>query len=159
MAHFYLKGIEYLAIVDRHSGMLSVHATAFKGSKEMLRILWLHCHRNEIPRDICTDGSLIFCFCLHETQDFFSRFHFKHRIGSVANAHLNLLGEFAIKNLKHILRDIVWGTGNLDSDAVTQALLSPANTPCKVLKKSPVQFAYGRSLTDFPPRNIESRLS
>ena len=42
MDHFFLKGIEYLAIVDRHSGMLSVHATAFKGSRELLRILRLH---------------------------------------------------------------------------------------------------------------------
>ena len=25
MDHFYLKGVEYLKIVDRHSGMLSVH--------------------------------------------------------------------------------------------------------------------------------------
>ena len=32
MDHFFLKGIEYLAIVDQHSGMLSVHCTAFKGS-------------------------------------------------------------------------------------------------------------------------------
>ena len=33
MDHFYLKGVEFLAIVDRHSGMLSVHCTAFKGAK------------------------------------------------------------------------------------------------------------------------------
>ena len=39
MDHFFLKGIYYLAIVNRHSGMLSVHATALKGSRELLRIL------------------------------------------------------------------------------------------------------------------------
>ena len=37
--HFFLKGIEYLAIVDNHSGMLSVHLTNFKESRELLRIL------------------------------------------------------------------------------------------------------------------------
>ena len=60
MDHFFLNGIEYLAIVDRHSGMLSVHCTAFKGSKELLRILRLHCQRNGIPREVFSGGSSIF---------------------------------------------------------------------------------------------------
>ena len=63
-----------------------------------------------------------------------------------------------MKHLKRILRDIVGGTGNLDSDAVTQALLSHANTPCKVLKKSQAQLAYGRCLKDFFPQNVDSLL-
>ena len=129
--------------MDRHSGMLSVHCTAFKGSKELLRILQLHCQKNGIPREICTDGSTI--FGLHKTQDFFRRFHITHMVSSVANAHWNL----RIEHLKRILRDIVGGSAYLDSDAVMQALLSHANTPCKVLKKSPAQLAYGRCLNDF----------
>ena len=32
--HFFLKGNEFLAIVDRHSGMLSVHSTNYRGSLE-----------------------------------------------------------------------------------------------------------------------------
>ena len=154
MDHFFLKGIEYLAIVDRHSGILSVHATDFKGSTELLRILRRHCQRNGIPREICTDGSLI--FLSHETQDFFKRFHIKHRVSTVLNAHSNLRGELAVKSLKRILREYVGGTGNLDSDAITQALLSHANTPCKILKLSPAQLAFGRCLKDFFPRNVES---
>ena len=43
MDHFFFKGIEYLAIVNRHSGMMSVHSTNFKGFRELLRILRLHC--------------------------------------------------------------------------------------------------------------------
>ena len=68
MDHFFLKGIEYLAIVDRHSGMLSVHCTAFKGSKELIRILRLHCQKNGIPREVFSDGSSI--FCSHKRKDF-----------------------------------------------------------------------------------------
>ena len=30
----FFKGVEYLAIADRHSGMLSVHATAHRGVTE-----------------------------------------------------------------------------------------------------------------------------
>ena len=87
MDHFFLKGVEYLAIVDRHSGMLSVHSTNFKGSKELLRILRLHCQRNGIPREICSDGYSI--FLSHETQDFFKRYNITHRVSSVANPHSN----------------------------------------------------------------------
>ena len=94
MDHFFLKGIEYLAIVDRHSGMLSVHYTAFKGSKELIRILRLHCQKN---------GSSI--FCSHETKDFFRRFNIIHRVSSVSNAHSNLRSELSMKHLKRILRD------------------------------------------------------
>ena len=50
--NFFLKGIEYLAIVDRQSGMLSVHLTNFKGLRELLRILRLHCQQNGISREI-----------------------------------------------------------------------------------------------------------
>ena len=136
--------------------MLSVHCTAFKGSKELIRILRLHCQKNGIPREVFSDGSSI--FCSHKTKDFFRRFNIIHRVSSVSNAHSNLRSELSVKYLKRILRDIVGGTGNLDSDAVTQALLSHANTPCKVLKKSPAQLAFGRCLKDFFPRNVESLL-
>ena len=44
----------------------------------------------------------------------------------------------------------------MNSDAVTQALLAHANTPCKTLKLSPAQLAYGRTLKDFFPRNVET---
>ena len=53
MDHFFLKRIEFWAIVDRHSGMLSVHRTAYKGAKELIRILRLHCQRNGTPQQGC----------------------------------------------------------------------------------------------------------
>ena len=136
--------------------MLSVHCTAFKGSKELIRILRLHCQRNGIPRVVYSDGSSI--FCSHETKEFFKRFHIDHVVSSVSNPHSNFCSELSVKHLKRILRDIVGGTGSLDSDAVTQALLSHANTPCKILKKSPAQLAFGRCLKDFFPRNVKSLL-
>ena len=36
--------------------------------------------------------------------------------------------------------------------------VSHANTPCKILKKSPAQLAFGRCLKDFFPRNVKSLL-
>ena len=51
-----------------------------------------------------------------------------------------------------MLRDIVSGTGSLDNDAVTKALLCYANTKFRVLNKSPAEMAFGRCLKDFFPR-------
>ena len=48
--HFFLKGNEFLALVDRHSGMMSCHNTNYKGAKEFLKILRVHCQKNGIPR-------------------------------------------------------------------------------------------------------------
>ena len=131
MDHFFLKGIEFFAIGERHSGMLSVHHTAYKGAKELIRILRVHCKPSGIPRVVYSDGSSI--FCAHETSKFFKRYNV---VSSVANPHSNFCLKLSVKHLKRILRDIVGGSGNLDSDAVTQALLCHANTKCKVLKKS-----------------------
>ena len=49
-------------------------------------------------------------------------------------------------------------SGNLDSDAVTEALLCHANTKCRVLNKLPAELAYGRCLKDFFPRSVKSLL-
>ena len=83
-------------------------------------------------------------FMSHETQDF-RRYNVTHRVSSVANPHSNNQGELAGKSLKRILRDYVSGTGSFDSDAITQALLAHANIPCKTLKLSPAQLAFGRT--------------
>ena len=79
-------------------------------------------------------------------------------VSSVSNAHSNFCAELSVKHLKRILRDIVGGSGSLDSEAVPQALLCHANTKCKVLKKYPAELAFGRCLKDFFLRNVDSLL-
>ena len=92
-------------------------------------------------------------FMCHETQEFFKRYNIHHRVSSVANPHSNNCSELCVKSLKRILREYVSGTGCLDNDTITQAVLAHANTPCKVLGKSPAQLAYGRRPKDFFPRS------
>ena len=112
--------------------------------------------RNGIPVSIYTDGSS--AFTSFEVKDFFERYNIKHYVSSVANAHGNLRAEVGVRILKRILRDIVTETGCLNSDAVTEALLSYHNTKCRVLGKSPSEIANGRVLKDFLPRDISSLL-
>ena len=90
--------MEYFAIADRHSGMLSVHATAHRGAKELLKILRLHYQRSGIPRCIYTDGSSI--FCAQEVKEFFKRYDIEHIVSSVSNPHANLRSEVSVKILK-----------------------------------------------------------
>jgi hypothetical protein len=154
--HFYLKGVEFLAVSDRHSGMISVHATRHRGSKEYLKILRQHCVRNGVPVSIYTDGSSVFTSA--EVKDFCERYNIKHFVSSVSNPHSNLRAEVGVRILKRILRDIVTETGNLNTDAVTEALLIYHNTKCQVLGKSPSELANGRILKDFLPRDFSTLL-
>ena len=78
MDHFFLPGVEYLVIADRHSGMLSVHVTRHKGSNGVIRILRQHCACQGIPQIVFTDGLSI--FCAQEMKDFFKRFDIEHRV-------------------------------------------------------------------------------
>ena len=96
MDHFFLKGVEYLAIADRHSGMLSVHCSAHQGAKELIKILRVHCQRSGIPRIIFTDGLSI--FCAQEMKDFFKRYDIEHVVSSVSNPHSNLRSEVSEEN-------------------------------------------------------------
>ena len=98
---FFLKGNEFLSLVDRHSGIMSCHSTNYRGSREFLKILRLQCQRNGIPREAFSDGSSI--FMSHETQDFFRRYNIIHRVSSVANPYSNNRGELAVKSFKRIL--------------------------------------------------------
>ena len=136
--------------------MISIHATAHRGAKELLKILRLHCQRSGIPRCVYTDGSSI--FCAHEVKEFFKRYDIGHFVSSVSNPHGNLRSEVSVKILKRMLREIVSGSDSLDNDAVTEALLCYANTKCCVLKKSPAELAFGRRLKDFFPRHVSSLL-
>ena len=72
-------------------------------------------------------------------------------MSSVGNPHGNLRSDLGVKILKRQLRDIVSESGYLNSDAVTQALLSYANTKCRILGKSPSEMANGRTIKDFFP--------
>ena len=105
---------------------------------------------------VYTDGSSI--FCAQEVKDFFKRYDIEHFASSVGHPHANLRSEVSVKILKCMFRDVVSELGNLDSDAVTEALLCYANTKCHVLKKSPAEIALGRCLKDFYPRQVSSLL-
>ena len=84
------------------------------------------------------------CLPVMKLKSFFRKYNIHHRVSTVGNPHANSRSELAVKSLKCLLREYVSGSGCIDNDSVTQALLAHANTPCKVMMKSPAQIAYGR---------------
>ena len=65
--------------------------------------------------------------------------------------------ELAVKTAKRLLRDNTSGSGELDTDCVTRALLQYRNTPLRGLDDSPAEIIFGRRLgvdsgTGFPPQ-------
>ena len=58
--HFFRKANESLALVDRQSGLMSCHLTNYRGAREFLEILRVHCQKNGIQREVCSDGLSIF---------------------------------------------------------------------------------------------------
>ena len=73
-----LKENEFLAIVDRHSGMLSIHLTNYSGSRGFLKILREHIQKWGIPLEVSTDRASI--YMSQETQDFYKKYGIKHRV-------------------------------------------------------------------------------
>ena len=104
-------------MVDRHSGMLSIHHTNYSGSKGFLRILREHIQKYGIPVEVATDGASV--FVSHKTQDFFKKYNIRHRISTVANPHSNSRSELAVKSMKRLLQEYIGQSGCVDNDAVT----------------------------------------
>ena len=63
----------------------------------------------------------------------------------------NTCSEIGGKSAKRLLRENTSITGELDSVAVTKALLQYRNTPDRDTGMSPAELLYGRKLKDFLP--------
>ena len=81
-----------------------------------------------------------------EFESFLKRWNVKHHICSAYNPHSNLLAESCVKNMKRLIRDNVDGKGSLDTDFLTQTLLTYCNTPLRGLGTSPAMILFNRKL-------------
>ena len=102
-----------------------------------------------IAETVTTDGGTTY------TSDAFKecmkQFGVHHRISSVGFPHGNTRGEVAVKTAKRLLRDHLNPVGDLDTVAVTKALLQHRNTPDRDLGFSPAELLFGRKLKDYLP--------
>ena len=102
-----------------------------------------------VPEQLSSDGGPEY------TSDAFQKFlktwGVKHRLSSAYHPQSNGRAEVTVKAMKRLLRDNVDHNGNLDTDAVTRAILQIRNTPESDSGLSPAQILLGRTLRDTLP--------
>ena len=117
---------------------MSCHSTNYRGAREFLKILRMHCQKNGIPREVCLDGSSI---CMsHETREFFKRYNITHGVSSVGNPHSNNRGELSAKSLKRLLREYEARYPYKSVERVGNWRLCPTSKP---QRQTPVEVGSG----------------
>ena len=152
------EGSHYLITVDRFSNWPEVvkvlNSSSNSGSAGLMKSLKRYFATFGVPEELSSDGGPE--FIAKETKNFFERWGVKHRQSSAYYSKSNGRAEAAVKSMKRLLSDNIDASGNLDTDAFTQAILQFRNTPDPANGISPAQILFGRQLRDtlpFVPRS------
>ena len=144
-------GIQYLILVDRYSGWLSViHCgSTTESADELVACLRDYFQTYGVPEELASDGGPT--FLASKTQYFLRSWGVYHRLSSVAFPHSNSRAEVAVKSAKRLIRDNTGPKGRLSTDHFARALLEHRNTPDPDTGLSPAHVIYGRQIRDFIP--------
>ena len=144
-----IKGNQFLIYADRLSGwveVVQVKSTAFKSTKAIL-LKWFQTFG--VPEEISTDGGPPFNGI--EFKEFMERWAIRWRLSSAHYPQSNGRAEAAVKSAKRILMDNIPDSGNLNTEAATQAMLLHRNTPAQGTNVAPAVMLYGKMLRDHLP--------
>ena len=148
-----MNGVNYIAIVDRYSGWLSLFTLAKDDSKHIISVLRNYFARWGIPVELTTDGASV--YISQEMEQFLSRYGVRHRVSSYYYPRGNKLSEVAVKSGKRLVMDNLSANGSLDTDKFMRALLIHRNQTDPVSGLSPAQVIFGRQLRDHLPLQPE----
>ena len=147
---FQIGGHTYLAYCDRLTGWLEIaHLPNGTSSTKIMTKLRNYFTRWGAPEQLSTDGGTN--LVSEEMLTFYRRWRVEIRLSSAQYPQLNGRAEAAVKSSKRIIRSCISGTGSLDNDKVSLAILQYLNTPLRGINKSPAQLATGRQLRDGVP--------
>ena len=146
--YFQLNNHHYLVVVDRYSGWFNIYQGS-GGAKFLINCFTRLFQDVGIAESVTTDGGTT--YTSDAFRDCMKQFGVHHRISSVGFPHGNTRGEVAVKTAKRLLRDHLNPVGDLDTVAVTKALLQHRNTPDRDLGVSPAELLFGRKLKDYLP--------
>lgn len=148
-------GHEYIIVVDRFSGWLSVyHCPDTTNSRHVINILRTHFIIYGCSEELSSDRGSNYISKL--TSDFLKKWGVTQRSSSIYNPHTNMRSETGVKSAKRMLRENILPNGSLDNDKFGMASLQYKNTPIQSLGKSPAQIVYGCHLRDFTPSDVEN---
>ena len=151
--YFKFEGKWYLLTVDRFSNWpdlreAPVHS-ANSGAKGLIKAYRQLFATFGVPEELSSDGGPE--YTSKEFQDFLKLWGVRHRLSSAYNHQSNGRAEVTVKTMKRLLCDNVSEGGNLNTDAVTRAMLQLRNTPEGDSGLSPAQVLMGRTLRDTLP--------
>ena len=139
----------YLTIVDRYSGWLSIFSLKRDDSENVIHVLREYCARWGIPEVLTTDGASVFTSI--QMKSFLSRWGIRHRVSSAYYPRANKRAELGVKSSKRLILDNLGPSGSLNTDKVARALLLHRNCPDPLTGLSPAQVLFGRVLRDHLP--------
>ena len=153
--YFELAGHHYIVYVDRYSGWMEIAKAKDGAFHTLCTTLQRWFAQWGVPRCMETDGGPP--FNSGQFREFMEQWGIIHRQSSAYYPQSNGRAELAVKTAKRLLRDNTSGSGELDTNGVTRALLQYRNTPLRGLEDSPAEVIFGRRLRDGLPTPTSSR--
>ena len=146
---FELNGHTYLSYADRLTGWLEISHLRSASSESICNVMRNMFHRWGAPQELSSDGGPN--LASKGFQDFLRRWGVVWRVSTAYYPQSNGRAEAAVKTAKRLIQANTGRCGDLNTDAVTQALLMYRNTPIRDVGRSPAQLALGRQLRDGIP--------
>jgi hypothetical protein len=147
-----IAGYDFIIFADCYSGWTEVAKLSRKMFKEvkMCFLRWFSCFG--VPEVIASDGGPPFNSSAY--NDFLGSWGIQKRQSSAYYPQSNGRAEVAVKTAKRILMgNIDAATGGIDTEKVTQALLTYRNTPLQEIGLSPAVILFGRPIRDHLPNS------
>ena len=142
----------YLIYADRFSTWTEIARMKDKKGPTMKKSLLRWFATFGVPDEISNDGGPPFNAL--EYEDFLKRWNITMRKSSAYYAQSNGRAEVAVKTAKRILLGNIDSSGEVDTEAVTRALLAHRNTPTQKDKMSPSELLFGHQLKDHLPNRF-----
>ena len=150
MDFFTVHNKNYLAIVDKYSGWLSILHLQKDTSSNVIRALREYFATFGVCEIACSDGAPVFVSI--EMQNFYQLWGIKARISSAYHPTSNKRAEIAVKSAKRLIRENLGPNDSINSDKLAKALLAHRNTPDAISKTSPAMIVFGHPIRDHIPR-------
>ena len=125
--YFSHAGKQFLIVVDRYSGWLSVYQAGPDGAESLIKELKTHFTTFGISSELASDGAGE--YVSGKTQKFLKNWKVNFRLSSAYFPHSNQRAELGVRAAKRMLRENLSASGNLDTDRFLRALLTYRNTP------------------------------
>ena len=149
---FKIGSFNYLVYADRFSAWVEVAKMKDLKYQTMIKSMLRWFSTFGVPDEISSDGGPPYNSL--EYANFLKVWDIKMRKSSAYYPQSNGRAEVAVKTAKRILLGNIDSTGEVDTEAVTRALLAHRNTPTQKDRMSPSELLFGHKIKDHLPNRF-----